>query len=300
MWQRALKRGRLLKELQESLPVIARVLRHFEQDLSARSTASSGGRGGGGGGGGDSSSSSEVQAAQSAAPATIVDLCSGFGYLSMFLAELLPPEHVDRIVLLDKAWPMHSQDGEPTAGQINPAHIHLAGWPIRLSTSKNNLKTPSGRRSIAKTIFEPAAGPVLVLGIHLCGQLSVQAVELFNTQPQATFLALKPCCLPQLWAGMPHVVWGFSNGHSVDVQTVGVNGRHVKNVWRGPPRETMVQKFTLWADGLFDGIDCRPETGDSVDRPSTSIEVQSRRKETKKKGGKKKKTSKKKGGKSEL
>jgi hypothetical protein len=235
VWQRALKRGRLLKELQESLPVIARVLEHFKQQLGAAS----------------SSSGESVTAA-----VTILDLCSGFGYLSMFLAELLPPERVARIVLLDKAWPMHSQGGEPTEGQINPAHIHLAGWPIQLDTSKNNLKTPSGRRSIVRTVFQRAPGPVVVLGIHLCGQLSVQAVELFNTQPQASMLALKPCCLPQLWAGMPRVVWGFSNGNSVDVQTVGVNGRHVKNVWRGPPRATMVQKFALWSDGLYDGIDC--------------------------------------------
>ena len=28
-------------------------------------------------------------------------------------------------------------------------------------------------------------GPVVLLGIHLCGSLSVQAVELFNRQPRA-------------------------------------------------------------------------------------------------------------------
>ena len=63
VWQRVLKRGRLLKELQESLPVIARVLKHFNQELACSSSSS--------GGGGDSSGAS--------APATILDLCSGFG-----------------------------------------------------------------------------------------------------------------------------------------------------------------------------------------------------------------------------
>ena len=95
---------------------------------------------------------------------TVLDLCSGFGYLAMFLSELLPPALIDSIVLLDKAWPMHSQRvSGPTSGQINPAHIWLEGWPIRLTTSKNNLKTPSGRRCIQRKIFAPAPGPVAIL-----------------------------------------------------------------------------------------------------------------------------------------
>ena len=40
---------------------------------------------------------------------TIIDLCSGFGFMSMFLAEMLPAEKVDRIVLVDKMWPMRNQ-----------------------------------------------------------------------------------------------------------------------------------------------------------------------------------------------
>ena len=48
VWQRALKRGRLLKELQESLPVIARVLWYFERELASSSIGGGGGSGGGG------------------------------------------------------------------------------------------------------------------------------------------------------------------------------------------------------------------------------------------------------------
>ena len=99
-----------------------------------------------------------------------------------------------------------------------------------------------------------------MLGIHLCGQLSVQAVELFNNSPAVTFLALKPCCLPQLWAGMPPVRWGFANGNVIDARQVGVKGRFVKNVWRGPPRSTMASKFSDWGKGLFTGINC-PDSG---------------------------------------
>ena len=38
--------------------------------------------------------------------ANVVDLCSGFGYLGMFLAEMLDPAKVQRVILLDKQWPM--------------------------------------------------------------------------------------------------------------------------------------------------------------------------------------------------
>lgn len=72
---------RMVKELLESLHVIARVIQHIHRDL-----------------------------AEHTEPITVLDLCSGFGYLSMFLAELLPLGRMDKIVLLDKAWPMHSQD----------------------------------------------------------------------------------------------------------------------------------------------------------------------------------------------
>jgi len=37
---------------------------------------------------------------------TVVDLCSGFGYLSMFLSEMLDPDRVKRMVLVDNGWPV--------------------------------------------------------------------------------------------------------------------------------------------------------------------------------------------------
>ena len=36
--------------------------------------------------------------------AEIIDLCSGFGYMAMFLSEMLPPEKVSKITLVDNAW----------------------------------------------------------------------------------------------------------------------------------------------------------------------------------------------------
>ena len=57
------KRGRLVKELLESLPVIHCVLEHVEQLRPKLTTTGE--------------------------KLTVLDLCSGFGYLVMFLSELL-------------------------------------------------------------------------------------------------------------------------------------------------------------------------------------------------------------------
>ena len=85
---------------------------------------------------------------------TIVDLCSGFGYLSMFLSDLLPPERISRIVLIDKQFPHSSAPSSSSAqgdydsdaeidgagAEIEDRHInwsHMKGecasrWPIPL------------------------------------------------------------------------------------------------------------------------------------------------------------------------
>ena len=77
VWKRFTKGNfkRLIKELNESIPVIDRVIDHIANLPN--------------------NSNSKV---------TIFDLCSGFGFLSMFLSELLSPEKVKRIVLIDKQW----------------------------------------------------------------------------------------------------------------------------------------------------------------------------------------------------
>ena len=95
------EKQRLVKELLESLHVIARVMDHVETDLSDNHPE----------------------------PISILDLCSGFGYLSMFLAHLLPAHRVDRIILLDKAWPMHSQD-QPSAGDVPVKVEYICVWRV--------------------------------------------------------------------------------------------------------------------------------------------------------------------------
>ena len=70
LWRSLFKGEKVVKEIVESAPVIAAVR--------------------------------EVVAAHEGEKMTIVDLCSGKGFLSMILSELLPAARVERCILIDK------------------------------------------------------------------------------------------------------------------------------------------------------------------------------------------------------
>ena len=219
---------------------------------------------------------------------TIVDLASGKGYLSMILSELLPPEKVTKIVLIDKAWPMcgsipqphhmnwdhiygnhtlqeisKGTDGGGRGGGIpfletggSVSGTYFSTWPIPLHTSKQDLKQKCNLRQLKKRLFDKAPGPVIVLAIHLCGLLSLRAVDIFNDNPDTIrFLALKPCCLPTIIHAKRDEIFTFSNGHSFDSKLVCSSGSWSSKEWHGPPRWHLEPKFHSWVDNLFLGID---------------------------------------------
>ena len=70
-----------------------------------------------------------------------------------------------------------------------------------LLTAKLDIKKRCSRRDMSKRWLGSAEGPVLLLGVHLCGTLSLQAIHLFNENPRVGLLVLKPCCLP----GIEHI-----------------------------------------------------------------------------------------------
>lgn len=234
VWKRIFTKQRVVKELVESAPII--------QSVKAL-----------------------VDANSEDEKFTIVDLCCGKGYLSMFLSEILPPEKVHKLILIDKSWAIAS----PATKKILPHHMnwdHIYGkipdsdetyfptWPIPLFTSKQDLKQSCNQRQIKQHIFNKAEGPVIILAIHLCGTLSLKAVEMFNNNENVKFFALKPCCLP----GMVYATRGdtFSIGqHEFDAKEVCTNGKFNKKQWNGPPRWHLEPKFDLWVEHLFKGID---------------------------------------------
>ena len=125
LWKRIFKKDRVIKELIESAPIISAVKQVVIES---------------------SSSSSEEDDKY-----TIIDLCSGKGYHSMLLSEILPRDKVERLVMVDKAWAVASTD----TADLKPHHMtwgHLYGtnpvseesyfttWPIPLYTLKQGMQ----------------------------------------------------------------------------------------------------------------------------------------------------------------
>ena len=79
-------------------------------------------------------------------------------------------------------------------------------------------------KSMSKAVFGRAKGPVLLLAVHLCGTLSLRAVEAFHEHENVALIALKPCCLP----GIVHVknedVFTIG-GHSFPAAEVASSGK---------------------------------------------------------------------------
>jgi Methyltransferase domain len=247
LWKRLFDKDRVTKEFIEAVPVLDAVVR-----LIAAKT-----------------SNDNKQY-------TIVDLCSGKGYLSMLLSELLPPEKVFRIILMDKAFAMRNQQLKPH--HINWEHIYgvipreddslNAGapssvsspptyydtWPISLDASKQDLKASRQLANIRQHHFSKEH-PAIILAIHLCGTLSLRAVQLFNDNPDVVhFLALKPCCLPGMVHAKRHEIFQLGN-HQFDAKEVCIHGKWKQNKWvGGPPRSHIQQKFQVWAQHLYCGI----------------------------------------------
>lgn len=153
-------------------------------------------------------------------PFVVVDLCSGFGILSMLLSELLPASKVSKIVLLDKSFPL--TDVEIVPGRhITIDHLVHRQWPIPLHFRKVDIKKSRELRQLQKyNIF--GNYPVLLVGVHLCKALSVHAIRLYHSlqqQENGTIgLLLKPCCLPgkrSLYVSKKEPIeYKFQNGYS--------------------------------------------------------------------------------------
>lgn len=246
LWKRLFQKDRVIKEFIEAAPIIDAVQRLVENSI------------------------------ENDEKFTIIDLACGRGYLSMFLSELLPPSKVEKFVLVDKQWPMHSDDIPPQPHHISWTHIYgsfkktedqsipsyYETWPIPLNTSKQNLKSGRELRKLEQLYFHTnTKNPIILVAVHLCGTLSMKAVELFNRNPETTrFLCLKPCCLPGMIHAQRHETFQLGQNHTFDAKLVCMAGKWKKNIWRGPPRSQLKSFFQRWAENLFLGIDTDGDT----------------------------------------
>lgn len=203
-------------------------------------------------------------------PVTLLDLCSGLGFLGMLLVDLLPSERVHACVLMDQAWPLKGTTPReldtPSKKQrthLNWDHIYGLPWQSTLTTRRCDLKIPSTHAQILEKVLEPAPGPVFILGVHLCGILSIRAVETFNRGPKCVGLVLKPCCLPPLQYVKSNTHWTLGT-HSFAATEVCMWGKYNKNQWCGPVKDTMAPRFRSWASNLYHGILAESKRHDHV------------------------------------
>ena len=133
---------------------------------------------------------------------------------------------------------------------------YYESWPIPLVTSKQDLKQSATLRQMKDRYSNH--GPILILAIHLCGTLSIQAIRLFQSLGEAKVLMLKPCCLPGMYHQKRHEMFQIG-GYCFPTQDVCASGKwasnqKVKGRWKGPPRWHLEGKFHKWCQYLFEGI----------------------------------------------
>lgn len=130
-------------------------------------------------------------------------------------------------------------------------------FPIELTYRKYDLKDQSSlRKGLGKHVIERAPGPLMLLGVHLCGTLSIRAVQVFNDFPKCVFLALKPCCLPHPALGDRGVAWRLGQ-HTIMAKDVVGAGRYKKGKWVGKNKSLLAPIFRTWVCELGNAVDLK-------------------------------------------
>eukprot|EP01082_Thalassiosira_pseudonana_P002301 g1967.t1 g1967 contig11:437649-438947(-) len=196
---------------------------------------------------------------------TIIDLACGKGFLSMMLSYLLPSDKVEKCVLVDKQWPMHNVTPQPH--HISWTHIYGSFkkvedqsipryydyWPIKLNTSKQDLKSNKEIRSMQQRYFT-GQGTYNFGSCSSMWNVELKSRRSVQQQSQNKVLCLKPCCLPGMVHAKRNEIF-YLGEHSFDSKLVCSAGKWKKNVWKGPSRSVTKEFFQRWADNLFLGID---------------------------------------------
>eukprot|EP00434_Breviolum_minutum_P002572 symbB.v1.2.002273.t1/scaffold122.1/size316190/6 len=205
----------VLKELNESAPVIGRVRRWVEA-LPPNSQK-----------------------------ACILDLGAGFGFLSMFLSELLPCDKVKEFCLMDMSYPNMGVD--TSSGTTSVDHIYKLQWRIPMYTLKVDLKKKTTLNQIADRLFDSEdlrSVPIFACGIHLCNTLGIRAAQLFNENAKVAGFAFVPCCFPTSRHVAQQVVYQlgqhrFEAREFLDPKVVPSN----------------TERFQRWAKHILEGIE---------------------------------------------
>ena len=178
---------------------------------------------GGGGGGGGSAADAEKSGHACRPPAWhVIDLCCGRSCTSAILSRLYPHFQITAVDRLPASQLPHYEasgihnvryvQGDVLSATFADTLAAVIHHEPRLDGSA--AATPPAASSTtaasAATVAHPAAKgaplPVILVGMHLCGELSLRAVDLFTRLSSLHALVLAPCCLPssRLRCTTPH------------------------------------------------------------------------------------------------
>lgn len=179
------------RELTEALAMVARLRRIVGRSSGSGRGMGSGPRGGDDDdvGSGDEESAEEESAEKESAeeesaesgPWHVIDLCAGKGFLATLLAVLYPRMMVTAVDKFEPTFLPHYE----AAGIDNVRYAQL------------DVLAPNFVQALRTVIRTDGAGRrTIVLGMHLCGLLSLRAAELIRSLPEVEAVVLAPCCLP--------------------------------------------------------------------------------------------------------
>ena len=118
-----------------------------------------------------------------------IELCSGRGFVSIVLATEFPKS---RVYMIDNDTKMNVD--------------HVKAFDDRVTFHALDVHDAATEDFIRDVAAKDRTKTVVVVGIHLCGNLSHRAIELYERISEVSSLVVSPCCLPQR---RRHDVFGY-------------------------------------------------------------------------------------------
>ena len=113
----------------------------------------------------------------------VIDLCTGKGFLATLIAVLYPHFVVTAVDKRDGSYLPHYEAAGITNVRYAQLDVLAPSFASELGALIQSSHGGGGRRTV-------------VLGMHLCGLLSLRAVDLLEALPEVEAVVLAPCCLP--------------------------------------------------------------------------------------------------------
>lgn len=164
-------------------------------------------------------------------PHHVVDLCCGRGITAAYVAAALPDWHVTAVDRASESGLPHYEEGGLSNVRFMRLDLFDASCSLRIRERTDEV-----------------ALPVVVLGMHCCGQLSLKVIEVYEDIGAAA-LVLCPCCLPM----------------SSKARAVSELPEHL---WSSP---VATEKYTAWATFLSERAAGKLEMVKDIMSPQNAV-----------------------------